>query len=110
MKAIAVVIPRIFATAVTDARVRLAPSFQAAVDVIFICVHTCARGNRGVDQRLDGPLLHVVQHVNDYVTTALDHAENRGLLRGEGAASAFPLEASPPAAPPLFTTASGFPL
>ena len=32
-----------------------------------------------------------------------------GFLRGERAASAFPLESSAPAAPP-FTTLSGFPL
>ena len=110
MKAIAVVIPRVFAPAVTDAFMRIAPLFQAAINIVLIRVNLGTRRNRRLDQWLDRPLLDVFQHPNDHLATALDHPEDRGLLRGEGAAAAFPLEASAPAAPPFFTTSSGFPL
>jgi hypothetical protein len=110
MQAIAIIIPRIFPPAVTDGFMRIAPLFQAALDGIFIRVHTGPRRNRRLDQGLDGPLLDVCQHPNHDLATALNHAEDRGLLRSQGAAAALPLEASTPAAPPFFTTASGFPL
>ncbi len=110
MKAIAVVIPRIFSPAVTDAFMRIAPLFQAALNIVLIRVHIATRRNRRLHQWLDRPLLDVLQYLNDHLATALDHPEDRGLLRGEGAAAAFPLEASAPAAPPFFTTASGVPL
>jgi len=110
MQAIAVVIPRLFAPAVTDACMRRAPLFQAAIHVVLIGVNTGTRCNRRVDQWLDRPLLDGCQHPKDHLATALHHPEDRGLLRGEGAAATFPLEASAPAAPPFFPTASGFPL
>src|SRR5215217_7275591 len=110
MEAIAVVISRICAPAVTDACMRIAPLFQAAINVVLIGVHTGSRRNRRLDEWLDRPLLDVCQHANDHLAPALDHPENRGLLRCEGAAATLPLEASAPAAPPFFTTSSGFPL
>src|SRR6266849_8091006 len=102
MKAIPVIIPRVFTTAVTDAFMRIAPLFQAAIDGVFIRVNTGTRRNRRLDQWLDRPLLNVVQHPNHDLSTALDHPEDRWLLRGECAASAVPLESSPPPAPPFF--------
>jgi hypothetical protein len=110
MKAIAVVIPRIFAPAVTDALMRVASLFQPAINIVLIRVNTGARRNRRLNEWLSRPLLDVFQHPNDHFAAALDHTEDRGLLRGEGAAAAFPLEASAPAAPPFFTTSSGCPL
>ena len=110
MTAIAVIIPRLFATAVTDAGMRIAPRFQAAIHVIRIRVHTGTRRHRRLDQWLDRPLLDVCQHPHHHRATTLDHPEDRWLLRGECAASAFPFEASAPAAPPFFFTSSGFPL
>src|SRR5215211_1538636 len=107
MKAIPVVIPCIFPSAVTDAFMRIAPLFQAAINIVLIGVNTSTRRNRRLDQGLDRPLLDVCQHSNDHLATALDHPEDRRLLRGEGAAAAFPLKASAPATPPFFTTSSG---
>ena len=110
MKAIAVIIPRLCTTAMTDALMHVAPLLQATVDGVFIRVDTRAWCNRALDQRLDRPLLHIVQHANNHLATALDHPEDRGFLRCEGPAATFPLEASAPAAPPFFITSSGFPL
>src|SRR6516162_3880365 len=81
MKAVTVVIPRIFTTAMTDALMHIAPLLQATVDGVFIRVDTRAWCNRALDQRLDRPLLHIVQHANNHLATALDHPEDRGFLR-----------------------------
>src|SRR3989442_15980544 len=110
MKAITVIIPSIFATAVTDACMRIAPRFQAAIHVVLIRVNTGTWRNRRLDQWFDRPLLNVFQHPHHHLSPTLDHPEDRWLLRGEGAASAFPFESSAPAAPPFFFTSSGFPL
>src|SRR6266571_5253766 len=49
MKAITVIIPSIFATAVTDARMRIAPLFQATINVVLIRVNTGTRRNCRLD-------------------------------------------------------------
>src|SRR4030095_2158852 len=110
MKAIAVIIPSIFATAVTDAGMRIAPRFQAAINVVLIRVNTGTWRNGRLDQGFDRPLLDVFQHPNHHLSSTLDHPEDRWLLRGECAASTFPFESSASAAPPFFFTSSGFPL
>src|SRR2546422_11430578 len=94
MKAITVIIPSIFATAVTDACMRIAPRFQAAIHVVLIRVHPGTWRHRRLAQWFDRPLLDVCQHPHHHRATTLDHPEDRWLLRGECAASAFPFEAS----------------
>ena len=110
MTAIAVIIPRLFATAVTDAGMRIAPRCQAAIHVIRIRVHTGPWRNGRFDPGCDRPLLDVFEHPHHPLSATLDHPEARGLLRGACAASALPFEPSAPAAPPFFFTSSGFPL
>src|SRR5215475_4624808 len=110
MKAIAVVIPSIFTTTVTDAFRLVAPRSQAVIDVVCIGIHASTRNNHGLDQRFDRALLNILQHPNHHVATTLDHPEDRRLLRCERAPSALALEPSAPSAPPFVATASGFPL
>jgi hypothetical protein len=110
MKAIPIIIPGILATAVTDTCMRIAPLFQAAINVVLVRIHTRAQGNRGLDQGFDRPLWDVFSPPNHHLTAALDHPEDRGLLRCKGATAALPLKTSAPAAPPFFSTCSGFPL
>src|SRR2546428_681469 len=56
MKAITVLIPSIFAMAVTDACMRITPLFQAAINVVLIRVNTGTWRNGRFDQWLDRPL------------------------------------------------------
>ena len=109
MQAIPVVIPRLFPPAVTDAFMRIAPLCQTALNSVRIDVNTSPWRHRRLDQGLDRALWDVCQPSHDHRAVARDHPEDRRLLRGEGAAAPFPLEASAPAAPPFLTTASGFP-
>jgi hypothetical protein len=110
MKAITVVISCLFAAAMTDALMRIAPWLQAAVDVVCIRVHTRARCTCRLNQRLACCLLDIGKQPNHHFATALAHPEERRLLRYECAASARALEPPAPATPPFFTTAAGFPL
>src|SRR5207244_6583698 len=99
----------LFAPAVTDACMRIAPRFQAAINVIRIRVNTGPWRNRRFAQGCDRPWLDVFQHPNHHLSATLDHPEDRSLLRGECAASAFPFASSAPATPPFFFSFSGFP-
>ena len=63
MKAIPVVIPCIFPSAVTDAFMRIAPLFQAAINIVLIGINTSTRRNRRLDQGLDRPLLDDAQQM-----------------------------------------------
>jgi hypothetical protein len=110
VKAIAVIISCLFPTAMTHTLMRIAPLCQTAVDVVFIRVHTRARGHRRLDERLDGPLLDVFLQANDHLSTALNHAEDRRFLGCECPSPALALEPPAPAASPFFATSSGFPL
>ena len=110
MKAIAVVIPSIFTTTVTDTFMLVAPRSQAGLDVVFIGIHASTRSDGGLDQWFDRDLLNVFQHPNNYISTTLDHPEDRWLLRFARAPSARALEPPAPSAAPFFATSSGFPL
>ena len=109
MNAIAIVMPRLCAPAVTAAFMRIARRFQAAIPIVRIRVKTGTRRHRRLEPWRDRPWLDVFPQPHDHLASALAHPADRGLLHGEGAAAAFPREASAPAAPPLLTTSSGCP-
>src|SRR4051812_41886075 len=88
----------------------IAPVLQAGVDAILVGMDEGALSDGARDDRLDRPLLHVGQPAQDHLTTALDQAEDRGLVLFQRAPTRYaPQLASPPRAP-LFATAAGWPL
>src|SRR4030095_3511938 len=107
---ITVIIAGIFTTAMADALMLVTPLVQTAIDVVLICVHTCARCNCRSDQRLARHLLDVFQPPDEIIAATLDHPENRRLPGGKRAPSPLALEPSAPSAPPFFATSSGLPL
>ena len=70
---------------------RIAPLFQAAINVVLIRVNTGTKCGRFDSKWFDRSWLTFFQHPNHHLSTTLDHPEDRWLLRGERAASAFPL-------------------
>ncbi len=62
------------------------------------------------DDRLDGRLLNVGQHLEDDFAAALDHSKDRRLLFFQGAATAFAFQAPPAPLTTFFWTAVGLPL
>jgi hypothetical protein len=110
MNAIAVVIPSIFPTTVTDMFRLVAPRSQAVLEAVFLGIHARTRSDGGVDQRVARDLLTGFPPPKHDVSTTRDHPAARWLRRFARAPSARALEPSAPSAPPLLATAAGFPL
>jgi hypothetical protein len=110
MHAIAIVVPRLFAAAMTHTGMLVAPRLQTAIDVVLIRVPTRAGGTRRLDQRVARCLLDVGPHPQHHVTTALDPPKDRGLRCCERTPSTLALEPSPPSPSPFFMPGSGLPL
>jgi hypothetical protein len=110
MKAIPLIIPRVFPPAVTDAFMRRAPLCPAALEGLCIRVNPGPQRNRRLDEGLEGPVWDMCQPPHHDRATTREHPEDRRLLCRKGAPAALPPQASAPAMPPFFTTASGLPL
>src|SRR5215217_4488444 len=78
-EAVAILIARVFAMRVANRFVLVTPDRQARVDVILVCVDQAAWADTGLDDRLDGRLLHIGQHVQNHLTTTLDQPRMGGL-------------------------------
>src|SRR4051812_42764125 len=79
-EAVAVLVAGILAAAVADRLVPVAPGRQARVDVVFVGVDQAVRGNGRRDHRLDRLPLHVGEHADHELTTALDQTEDWRLV------------------------------
>jgi len=90
--------------------VPVAPGRQARVDVVFVSVDQAVRGHGRRDHRLDRLLLHVGEHADRELTTALDQTEDRRLVLLQCAPSRRTRQPAASARPPLFATAAGWPL
>src|SRR4051812_47126039 len=109
-EAVAILVAGVFAAPVADRFVLIPPGRQAGVDAILVGMDEGALGNRGRDDRLDRPLLHVGQHAQDHRTTALDQAENGRLVLLPRAPARRAGQPATAPEPPLLATAAGWPL
>ncbi len=107
---VAVLVAGILASGVADRFMPVAPGWQAGVDAILVRVDEGARGDGGRDDRLDRGLLHVGQHAQHDLATALDQAEDRRLVLLQRAAARRACQPAAPSEPPLLATSSGCPL
>src|SRR5919112_5839091 len=105
-----VVVPGELPRRVADGAVGVAPLGEPGVDVILVGVDDAPRGDRGLDQRADRPLLDVRQHADDDLTGPLDHPEDRRLLLRQRPPARSPLQPPTPSGSPFFLTAPGWPL
>ena len=80
MDAIPVRIPCILALGVIDCFMCIPPRRQTCVDVLLIRVDAAAHLDILHDDRLDGGLLDVREHVDRKVAVALDQTEHGGLF------------------------------
>src|ERR1700740_1698531 len=97
VETVAVFVAGIFAPAVADGPVLVAPDRQAVVDVILVCIELRTFRYDRLDDRLDRLLLDIGQHAQDDLSAALDHSEDRRFLLFQSAAARRSLKA--PAAP-----------
>ncbi len=105
-----VLIAGVLAAPVADHLVLKAPGRQAGVDAVFVRVDERAQGDSSGDDRFDRPLLHVGQHMQDYLAAALDQAKDRWLVLLQRAATRRACQLAAPPEPPLLATAAGWPL
>src|SRR3954462_943664 len=109
-EAVPVLVAGVLAAPVANRLVLVAPALQAGVDAILVGMDEGALGNRGRDDRLDRPLLHVGQHAQDHLTTALDQAEDGRLVLLPRAPARRAGQPATAPEPPLLATAAGWPL
>ena len=109
-EAVAVVVPRVLAPSVAHGLVLVAPLLQAAVDVVLVGMDEGALGDGGLDHRPDRPLLHVGQHAEHDLATALEQAQDRRLVLVERAPAGSAPQPPPSAGTPPLATTAGFPL
>ena len=96
-EAVAVLVPGVFASTMTDGLVAVAEAREPSVDAIFVSIDVRAFGDSLLDDRMDGCLLDIGKHPDHDMAAALDHAEDRWLLLLQGAAPAAALQSVAPA-------------
>src|SRR3954454_18607340 len=94
---IAILVPGVFASTMTDGLVAVAETRKPGVDAILVSIDVRAFGDGLLDDRVDGRLLDIGQHPDHDLATTLDHAEDRRLLLLQGAAPAAALQSVAPA-------------
>ena len=94
--AIAIFVTRVFSSAMTNAFVNVAPRFKSGIDIVFIRIDERSSPHRCLNNRLDGLLLNIREHLDHHFAATLNHPEDRWLLFFERTASAKPLELAPP--------------
>lgn len=110
VEAITILVARIFAPAVTDSFVLIAPHRQTSVDVVLVSVDHRALGNCGINDRFDRLLLNIGQHPEDHLAVTLDQAQDWRFFLFERATAARSFEPSAPSDTIFFWTAAGLPL
>jgi len=100
MKAIAVVIPSLCTTTVTDLFMLVAPRSQAVIAAVCLGLHARTRSAGGVEQRGERDRWHGFPQPHHDVSTTLEPPDDRWRLRCARAPSARALEPSAPSAPP----------
>src|SRR3954454_9159495 len=88
---IAILVPGVFASTMTDGLVAVAETRKPGVDAILVSIDVRAFGDGLLDDRVEGRLLDIGQHPDHHLAAALDHAEDRRLFLLQGAAPADPL-------------------
>src|SRR3954453_9220311 len=94
---IAILVPGVFASTMTDGLVAVAETRKPGVDAILVSIDVRAFGDGLLDDRMEGRLLDIGQHPDHHLAAALDHAEDRWLLLLQGAATAAALQSVAPA-------------
>src|SRR3954454_8450671 len=104
-EAIAVLVPGVFASTMTNRLVAVAETRKPGIDAILVSIDGRAFGDGLLDDRMDGlpddrmdgRLLDIGQHPDHDLAAALDHAEDRRLFLLQGAAPAAALQSVAPA-------------
>src|SRR5260221_13663536 len=77
MKAIAILVACVFALRMIDRLVLVSPFVQSRIDIVLIGKNQAPDLNSQFEEGLDRLLLDIREHVQDDLSIALDHAQDR---------------------------------
>ncbi len=72
----------------------VSPGPQAGINAVFIRVHKRSWHDGVFDEGLDRLLLHIGHQIDHYLTTPLNHPQDRGPLFFQGATTTFAFESA----------------
>ena len=93
-KAVPVIIPSVLTDTMTDVLVSVSPGVQAVVDAVFIAVDKASLADVALDNRFDGFLLHVIQHLDKHLPASLKYAEHGWLVFSSSATTPSPFKSA----------------
>ena len=95
---------------VVDRDMDVAPRWETGIDAVLIGVDGAALLDHLGDPGLDGGLLDVVTQVEETLSTARNHPQDRGFVRRCCTPAPLAFPSPPPSYPPLFWTSACCPL
>lgn len=110
IEAISVLVTGVFASVMAHRVMVKAPILQWVIDIIFIGMDSRSGADEGLDERLEGGLLDILQHPDDPRAAPLDHPENRRLFLLQSSPTPRAFQPAPTSPAAFFFTASGNPL
>ena len=99
--AVSIGIPGILPFTVIDRDMDVAPGWETGIDAVLIGVDGAALLDHLGDPRSDGGLLSVTAQVEETLSTARNHPQDRGFVRGRCTPAPLAFPAPPPSYPPL---------
>jgi hypothetical protein len=91
-QAVAIFISGVLASSMVDTLMIVAPSTQTCINTVFICINKRTQSNGLFHEWLDSLLLHIGKHIDDHLTTALNHAKDGRSLFVQGATATLAFE------------------
>src|SRR5712691_4646478 len=89
-KAVSIFISGVLSPSMVDTLMGVSPGTQTCINAVFICIHKRTRSNGLFDEWLDGLLLHIGHHVDDDLTTPLNHPKDGRFLFLSCASATWP--------------------
>ena len=87
MNPIAIVISGLLASTMANGSMLIAPFLGSCVNAICVCLHQCPYSNCRLNQRSEGLLLDIRQHLDRDVSRSLNHSQQRSFSRISAAVS-----------------------
>src|SRR2546425_4812332 len=75
-KAIAIFISGVLSSSMVYTLMIVSPDMQARINTILVCINKCTWNDGVFDKGLDRLLLHIGHHVDDDLTTPLNHPKD----------------------------------
>ena len=91
-KAVTIFISSELATSMVDTLMLVAPGMQVRINAILVCINKCTWNDGVFDKGLDSLLLHIGNHIDDDLTTSLNHAKDWWSLFVQCATATFAFE------------------